>query len=88
MVGADEMYLAFRFFGGPVTLVGMKEVDSQSGHDVASVALLLPVERKGVEAVAAEIHHRVDLVLNALAQPSLRILVDGEKSIPAFGGVS
>jgi hypothetical protein len=87
-VGADEVHLAFHLFGGPVTFVGVEEVDTESGDDVASVALFLPVEGKRIKTVAPEIHHRVDLVLDAFAQPALRILIDSEEGIPAFRGVA
>ena len=78
-----EVYLPLYFVYRPVAFIGVEEVDAQSGNNLPSVTLFLPVECKRVEAVATEIHHRVDLVLYAFAQPALYILIDGVESIPA-----
>ena len=54
----------------PVPFAGVEEVDAQTGNDLASVTLFLPVEGKGIEMIAAEIEHRINLVLDALAPVS------------------
>ena len=38
--------------------------------------------------IATEIEHRINLVLDALAQPTLHVLIDGVEGIPATGGVA
>ena len=65
--GSDEVDLAFNLFHVPIAFAGMEEVYAQTGNDMTPVALLLPVEGEGVEAVSSEIHHGVYLVLYTFA---------------------
>ena len=87
-VGADKVHLPFNLVQRPVPFAGVEEVDAQTGNDLASVTLFLPVEGKGIEMIATEIEHRINLVLDALAQPTLHVLIDGVEGIPATGGVA
>ena len=79
----DKVHLPLNLVQRPVPLTGVEEVDAQTGDDLASVALFLPVEGKRVEVVATEIEHRINLVLDTLAQPTLHVLIDGVEGIPA-----
>ena len=65
VVVAYEVDLPLNLVELPVAFAGVEEVDTQAGNHVAAVALLLPVERKGVEGIAAEVHHGINLVLDA-----------------------
>ena len=91
-VCTGEVYLPFHLVHSPVAFAGGEEVDAQSGNNLPAVALLLPVEGERIEAVAAEVHHRIYLVLYAFAQPALYVLIDGVERIPAArriaGGVA
>ena len=88
VVVAYEVDLPLNLVELPVAFAGVEEVDTQAGNHVAAVALLLPVERKGVEGIAAEVHHGINLVLDAFTQPSLHILVDYMEGIPSLGRVA
>ena len=48
----------------------------------------MPVGGKGIEVIALEIHHGTEHVHDALAQPSLCILVYGGQCSPSLGRVS
>lgn len=80
-----EVDLPLYFVQAPVAFAGVEEVDAKAGHYVAAIALLLPVEGERIESVAAEVHHGVDLILNAFAQPSLYVLMNYMEGIPSFG---
>ena len=83
-----EVYLPFHFIHCPVAFAGIEEIDAQSGNNLPTVALLLPVEGERIETVATKIHHGVDLVLYAFAQPALYVLIDSVECIPAAGRVT
>ncbi len=85
---ADKVHLPFDLVQRPVPFAGVEEVNAQTGNDLASVTLFLPVEGKGIEMIATEIKHAIYLVLDALAQPTLHVLIDGVEGIPATGGVA
>lgn len=86
-MGTGKVHLAFHLVQCPVAFAGIEEVDAQSGDDLASVALFLPVEGERVEMIAAEVKHGIYLVLNSFTQPSLCILIDRVESIPTAGGI-
>ena len=61
----------------------MEHIDGEArGHD-ATITMLAPIDRKRIEVVALEVHHREEGVHQAVAQPALRILAHGGVGIPA-----
>lgn len=46
-VGTDEVHLTLHFIQCPVSFTGIEEIDTQSGNDLATITLFLPVESKG-----------------------------------------
>ena len=67
----------------PVLLPFVQEVDAQSGDNLPSVAVVLPVDGKWIEMLAVEIHHGEENVQDAFTQPRLCVLMNGITRIPA-----
>lgn len=67
----------------PVLLPFVQEVDAQSGDNLPSVAVVLPVDGKWIEMLAVEIHHGEENVHDAFTQPRLCVLMNGITRIPA-----
>ena len=88
LFGTDEAKLSFYFIKAPVSFARVQEVNAQPWDDMPSVALFLPVEGKGIKVIAPEIHHRIDLVLNAFSEPALHVLVNGMIGVPTAGGIA
>ena len=60
----------------------MEHVDGEAwGHDT-TITVLAPIDGKGIEVVALEVHHREEGVHQSIAQPALRILAHGGVGIP------
>ena len=72
----------------PVCLLWRQEIDAQSGHVQTARGLLTPVGSKGIEMVTPEIHHGIEGIMNALAEPPLRILMDGIVAVPSLRGIA
>ena len=85
---AGGVHLGTDFVEGPSAFAGVEEVDAESGHDGVSVAVLEPVEEKGVVVVAREVHHGEEHVLEVLAEPELGVLPDGVVAVPSASAVA
>ena len=85
---AQHVHLSFHLAQRPLAFARVEEVDAQAAADGASGSLLLPVDGEGVEVVALEVHHGVELVHQSLAQPRLCVLGHGGAGIPATGAVA
>jgi hypothetical protein len=66
---ARGVHLCSHIVEYPFPLAWVEHIDGQSRDDRASVAVLLPVEGKGVEVVSLEIHHWVELIHQSEPQP-------------------
>ena len=72
----------------PLPFRGRKKIDAQPRDDRPAVRILSPVDGKRKEVVVLEIHHRIELVHESVAKPSLSILTDARISIPSTAGIT
>ena len=68
---------------GPVALAVVEHIGGEARRYDFPVRLFLPVNRKRIEIVVAEIHHREERIHHARAQPFLRVLADRGARIPS-----
>ncbi len=82
------LHLGLHLANLPVALLGIEEVDAQSGCYNLALALFLPVDGEGVELLATEIHHREELVHESALEPSLCVLAHLGVGVPAMAPVA
>ena len=85
---AKEIELASHHIYRPVALARREEIYPESRGYCPAVGILLPVGGKGEEVIALVIHHRIELVHESVAHPSLCVLRHSGVGVPSVAAVS
>ena len=68
----------------PILLTWREEVDAESRGYETAVGILLPVDGEGIELVATEVHHRIELVHESVGKPLLSVLAHFCARVPTI----
>ena len=86
---ARDAELAFHLVQAPLPpFARVEEIDAQPRHHRATVGLLLPVDGKGIEVVALEVHHGEQRVHQPVFEPSLSVLTNLRIGVPSSAAVA
>ena len=82
------MALARHLLQFPVFLIFVELIGTYTGYDMASIAVLPPIDHKGIEMIAGIVQHREQGIGNTFAQPLLGFLIHRVVGIPSIAAVA